>query len=66
MPNTITDRLDACVKSLPIAFPGPGGAVAVLRAGEVLVRHAWGFAGDLQWTAMSMGADPVVPLKMAV
>ncbi|MCW8309508.1 serine hydrolase [Acidiphilium sp. PA] len=44
MPNTIAARLDACVKSLPIAFPGPGGAVAILRAGEVLIRHAWGFA----------------------
>lgn len=44
MPNTLTARLDACLKSLPLAFPGPGGAVAVLRAGEVLIRHAWGFA----------------------
>ncbi len=30
--------------ALPRAYPGPGGAVAVLRAGEVLVRHAWGWA----------------------
>jgi D-aminopeptidase len=44
MPNTIASRLEACVQSLPTAFPGPGGAVAVLQAGEVLVRHAWGFA----------------------
>ena len=30
--------------ALPLAYPGPGGAVAVLRDGEVLVRHAWGWA----------------------
>jgi D-aminopeptidase len=39
-----TTRLDRLVEGLPRAFPGPGGAVAVLRAGEVLVRHAWGWA----------------------
>jgi D-aminopeptidase len=37
-------RLDLAVQDLPRAFPGPGGAVAVLREGEVLMRHAWGFA----------------------
>jgi len=37
-------RLDLAVQNLPRAYPGPGGAVAVLREGEVLVRHAWGFA----------------------
>jgi D-aminopeptidase len=42
--SSIAARLDACVKALPATFIGPGGAVAVLRAGEVLVRHAWGFA----------------------
>ena len=29
---------------LPRRFPGPGGAAAVLRDGEVILRHAWGFA----------------------
>jgi D-aminopeptidase len=36
--------LDQTVAALPRRFPGPGGALAVLRAGEVLVRHAWGWA----------------------
>ncbi|WP_424811614.1 D-aminopeptidase [Roseococcus sp. YIM B11640] len=36
--------LDQILARLPRAYPGPGGAVAVLRDGEVLVRHAWGFA----------------------
>src|SRR6266404_9056172 len=39
-----TIGLDRVVEGLPRAFPGPGGAVAVLRAGEVLVRHSWGWA----------------------
>lgn len=43
MPN-LHARLNRFVESLPRAHPGPGGAIAVLRAGEVLVRHAWGFA----------------------
>ena len=29
-------------------------------------RMAWRYTGDLQWTAMSVAADPAVPLKMAV
>jgi D-aminopeptidase len=37
-------RLNSAVASLPRSYPGPGGAVAVLRAGETLVRHAWGYA----------------------
>ena len=41
---TLAARLDACLKAIPANFPGPGGAVAVVREGEVLVRHAWGFA----------------------
>jgi D-aminopeptidase len=38
------DRLDTLLETLPRAYAGPGGAIAVLRAGEVLVRHAWGYA----------------------
>lgn len=37
-------RLDALLQRLPSAYPGPGGAIAILREGEVLARHAWGFA----------------------
>src|SRR6266446_7585005 len=39
-----TTSLDRLLERLPRAYPGPGGAVAVLRAGEVLVRHSWGWA----------------------
>ena len=38
------DSLDSALAHLPRHFPGPGGAASVLRGGEVLVRHAWGFA----------------------
>ncbi len=41
---TLSARLDQLVRHLPHAYPGPGGAIAVLRASEVLVRHAWGWA----------------------
>lgn len=36
--------LDRAVSALPENWRGPGGAVAVIREGEVLVRHAWGYA----------------------
>ena len=44
MQNTFAARLDAAVEAIPRAYPGPGGALAVLHEGEVLVRHAWGYA----------------------
>jgi D-aminopeptidase len=40
----MTQTLDTLIASLPRRYPGPGGAIAVLRRGEVLVRHAWGYA----------------------
>lgn len=40
----MTAALDRLVEALPRRYPGPGGAIAVLRDGETLVRHAWGFA----------------------
>ena len=36
--------LDRAIDALPRNYPGPGGALAVLRNGEVLARHAWGWA----------------------
>ena len=44
MPTPLHQRLERVVDGLPRAYPGPGGAVAVLRDGEVIVRHAWGWA----------------------
>ncbi|MBL8698264.1 MAG: D-aminopeptidase [Alphaproteobacteria bacterium] len=44
MSPSLDKRLDDLVRRLPVAYPGPGGAIAVLRRGEVLLRHAWGYA----------------------
>ncbi|HEV7267233.1 MAG TPA: D-aminopeptidase [Falsiroseomonas sp.] len=44
MTNDLSARLDRLLRDLPRAYPGPGGAIAVLRGGDVLLRHAWGFA----------------------
>ncbi|WP_426958420.1 D-aminopeptidase [Muricoccus radiodurans] len=44
MTSAVGSRLDRCLAGLARTYPGPGGAVAVLRDGEVLVRHAWGWA----------------------
>ncbi len=42
--GSLSSRLDLAVAALPSVYPGPGGACAILREGEVLVRHAWGWA----------------------
>jgi D-aminopeptidase len=44
MSTSLNKRLDRVVDRLPRTYPGPGGAVAVLRNGEILARHAWGWA----------------------
>ncbi len=44
MSTDIAARLERLAARLPISYPGPGGAIAVLRHGEVLLRHAWGYA----------------------
>ncbi len=44
MTLSLSGNLDRALGLLPRAYPGPGGAVAVLRDGEVLARHAWGWA----------------------
>ena len=41
---SLVARLDAAIAGLSTAFAGPGGAVAVLKDGKVLARHAWGWA----------------------
>jgi D-aminopeptidase len=40
----VSSRFDRAFEALPHRYPGPGGAVAVLRDGEVLDWRAWGFA----------------------
>ena len=44
MTASLATRLDRIIASLPRAYPGPGGAIAALRNGEILLRHTWGWA----------------------
>jgi D-aminopeptidase len=44
MTTSFSAHLDRIVETLPRTYPGPGGAVAVLRDGETIVRHTWGWA----------------------
>ena len=44
MSTSLTARLDRLAETLPRSYPGPGGAIAALRNGEVLLRHSWGWA----------------------
>lgn len=41
---TSAAAIEKAVEALPQSYRGPGGAVAVVRDGEVLVRHAWGYS----------------------
>lgn len=52
--------LQAAVHSLPARFPGPGGVVGVVKDGEVVLRHAWGFA-DLD-RRVPMTAGTLLPI----
>jgi D-aminopeptidase len=42
--TSLSARLDRIAATIPRSYPGPGGAIAALRDGEVLLRHAWGYA----------------------
>ncbi len=44
MPSFDLAALEAYVRALPEKYKGPGGAVAVVKDGEVVLRHAWGYA----------------------
>ena len=47
MNPSVSPNLDRAIEELPSRFPGPGGAVAVVKDGIAIVRHAWGYA-DLE------------------
>jgi D-aminopeptidase len=48
MPTAASARLELAAETLPRTYAGPGGAVAVLRDGEALIRQAWGWANAEQ------------------
>jgi D-aminopeptidase len=41
---SVAARLDQVLKTLPQTYAGPGGAVAVIKDGKPILRHAWGWA----------------------
>ena len=49
----MSSRLDRAIDALPLAYPGPGGAAAVLRDGKVVARGAWGWANAEARTAFT-------------
>ena len=44
MTKSVTARLERVMQKLPQTYAGPGGAVAVLKDGKPILRHAWGWA----------------------
>ncbi len=44
MSTVNASALDRAIAALPRLYPGPGGAVAVVKDGVPIVRHTWGFA----------------------
>jgi len=44
MTTVNSTALDRAVEDLPRRYPGPGGAVAVIKDGVPIIRHGWGFA----------------------
>lgn len=58
MTTSVSRNLDRAIADLPNRFPGPGGAVAVVKDGVAIVRHAWGYA-DLE------GRVPYTPSTLA-
>ena len=49
------NELERAIDDLPRRFPGPGGACAVVREGEVVARHAWGWANAERRIAFTPG-----------
>jgi D-aminopeptidase len=49
MTRLTSKRLEAVIDGLARAYPGPGGAVAVMHEGETIARHAWGYANAERW-----------------
>jgi D-aminopeptidase len=52
--------LSRTVHSLPSRFKGPGGAIAIVKNGDVIVRHAWGYS-DLA-RRIEMTSETVMPI----
>ncbi len=56
----IAEPIEQILADLPAKYRGPGGAIAVVKDGELLGEKVWGFA-DLQ-QGTGMGNDTVIPI----
>ncbi|KAJ6785794.1 hypothetical protein PWT90_06927 [Aphanocladium album] len=56
----IAEPIEQILADLPAKYRGPGGAVAVVKDGELLGEKVWGFA-DLH-EGIPMGNDTVLPI----
>lgn len=56
----IAEPIEQILADLPARYRGPGGAIAVVKDGELLGEKVWGFA-DLQ-EGIPMGNDTVIPI----
>lgn len=56
----IAEPIEQILSDLPAKCRGPGGAIAVVKDGELLGEKVWGFA-DLQ-QGIPMGNDTVIPI----
>ena len=56
----IAEPIEQILSDLPAKCRGPGGAIAVVKDGELLGEKVWGFA-DLQH-GIPMGNDTVIPI----
>jgi D-aminopeptidase len=50
MPALGGKALDRAIEALPVPYPRPGGAIAVVKGVEAIIRHGWGYA-DLETRA---------------
>ncbi|MBV2144109.1 D-aminopeptidase [Falsochrobactrum sp. TDYN1] len=53
MSQSDLSAVEAFVRTIPQQYKGPGGAVAVVKDGEVVLRHAWGYADLAARTPMT-------------
>jgi CubicO group peptidase (beta-lactamase class C family) len=58
--TTFSDSISKILEDVPTLYRGPGGAVAVLKDGELVGQQVWGFA-DLD-QRIPMTADTILPI----
>ncbi len=58
--SRVVSALEATLAGLALAYPGPGGAVAVVQNGQVIARQSWGWA-DI---AARLPFTPQTPFRM--